>query len=68
MSTVTIYTFEGEDGEFGCYQTPDPIEARKYAEANQVAVVANEYEWSEALIVPEWDYRPTPAEGSPTVP
>lgn len=58
--TVTLYTF-GEGPELepaGTFTTFKADEAREYAKQNHLAVIANEYEWTEAIPVEEWDYRP----------
>lgn len=65
MATVTLYTFEGgargsrgDDGD--TYSTFDYEEAKARARQYGLAVVANEYEWSDSELLE--DFRPAAAD------
>jgi hypothetical protein len=57
-ATITVYTFEDEEGREQLFETQDVQEAKEYARENHLIAIANEYEWSEAIPVPDWDFRP----------
>ena len=57
MSTITVYTFEDENGnEAGSFSTQDPCEAEAYARRATYNVRANEFEYSDGYPVPEWQF------------
>ena len=52
--TVTVYTFEDEDGSEQVWTTQNPVEARDYARLNQLKMIANEYEYSDSEVVEDF--------------
>jgi len=57
MSTITVYSFTDENGEeHGVFNTQDAREAEDYARRESLNVVANEYEWTEAVHVEAWQF------------
>lgn len=60
--TLTLYTFEDADGrEYGTFTTQDYAEAKGYAAEQKLRLIANEYEWSEAVPVTGDDYTESAA-------
>ncbi len=56
--TMTLYTFiDADDNEFGTYTTTVWAEAERYAKEHDLAVVSNEFEWSDSEVAA--DYRHT---------
>lgn len=54
-ATITLYSFEDADGEeAGCYTTQNYEEAKAYARQYGCRVVANEYAWSEAILLDDF--------------
>ena len=54
--SITVYTFEDEEGiEVGVTSANWP-EAQEYAKQSQLAAIANTYEWDDSELVE--DYRP----------
>lgn len=56
MATVTLYTFEDENGCEQTYTTFSPRDAEETAKGNGWLCIANEYEYSDREVA--WDYRP----------
>lgn len=56
MSSITVYTFEYENGTEDTYQTQDPIEAEERGRAYEMRVISNEYTWNDSDTA--WDFRP----------
>ena len=55
MSTIEQYTFEDANGhEYGSFTTFNITEAREYAQANKVRLVANTYEFSDSELVEDY--------------
>jgi hypothetical protein len=55
--TLELYSFEDADGnESGTFTTREIEEAKQYAQDNGLRVIANVYEWSEAVPVSGCDY------------
>lgn len=53
--TLTLYSFEDKDGnEPDTFTTMDYQEAKVYAQENSLRVMANEYEWAEAVPVDDF--------------
>jgi hypothetical protein len=44
---VTVYTFRDAEGyEYGVFYTQDYQEAKEYAQANGLKIIANTFEWA----------------------
>ncbi len=54
MATVTLYTFEDENGTEDSFSTFDGREARDRGQQYGMCVIANEYEWSDSEVA--WDF------------
>jgi hypothetical protein len=50
MSTLILYTFEGDDGKQD-WNTMDYEEAREYASKYGYKIIANTYEWTDSELV-----------------
>lgn len=56
MATIEVYTFiDNDDNVFGTFETQNVEEAKDYASRNLLAIVAEEYEYSDSSLV--HDYR-----------
>lgn len=44
--TITVYSFEKAGDEYGGFTTQDYAEAKEYARANRLLIIANEFEWA----------------------
>ena len=53
---ITVYTFEADEGPGSDFSTQDADEARQYAYDHDLALIANEFEWSDSELVV--DFRP----------
>ena len=57
MSTVTLYTFENDNGSEDTYTTFNPRDAEDRGRRCSMRVIANEYEYSDHEIA--WDFTAT---------
>lgn len=67
MSTVTVYSFEDENGEPDDYTTQDYHEAYERAVCYGLKIIANTYEWSDSEVVDDftWTKNDAPSDDSP---
>jgi hypothetical protein len=54
MATITVYTFEDEQGAEQVFTTQNPIEAREHGKLYGYKVMANEFEFSDSEVA--WDF------------
>lgn len=54
--TIEIYGFERADGSGSIHTTRSPMDAKKYAQANGLRVVAHTYELTDSELVEGWDF------------
>jgi len=54
--SIEIYRFEHADGTPSIQETRSPGDARKYAQALGLRVIAHTYEWADSEPVAKWDF------------
>jgi len=54
MQTITLYTFEDAEGDFGTFNTLKPSEAESYAREHNLRAIANHFTLSDCETA--WDF------------
>ncbi|HYH82284.1 MAG TPA: hypothetical protein VEX86_20915 [Longimicrobium sp.] len=55
--TITVYSFEKAGDEYGGFTTQDYREAKEYAAAHKLLIIANEFEWAESEPLDDFQTR-----------